>query len=439
MNALPPSANLKPFSSVTGQHLFVVGGSRIYDISDETAKSLERALSLDSVETIPGEIATLLNRAVTQQPLAPAALPKITALSLNIAQSCNMGCGYCYAQQGTFGGAAKVMSIETARASVDRLLEWAPPHSRVVVAFMGGEPLLNRSLLHATVEHAAQASQRSGHRCAFSLTTNATLVTEPDAQLFHDHLFSVTVSIDGPAGVQDRQRPMLGGAASTARTLRGLERLLNNRPRQLDARMTVTAETGPLIPVLDHVLSLGFDAAGFAPVVAAPRPQSEIHGEATVRFTQSMIDCGRHALAKLLEGERYGFANLQTAIYELHKGSARAHPCGAGAGYLSIDADGDAFGCHRLVGDERFRFGSLAAGVDNERRYDHLAEHAVDRQEPCRSCWARYLCGGGCYHEVAARGRTHCDYIRDWLSFCLEAYVTLGTARPELFDRSTIP
>lgn len=439
MNTLLPSANLKPFSSVTGQHLFVVGGSRIYDIGEETAKSLERALCLDDAEAIPNEIAALLDQTTTQPPLAPAAAPKVRALSLNIAQSCNMGCGYCYAEQGTFGGAKKVMSLETARSSVDRLLEWAPPNSRVVVAFMGGEPLLNRALLHETVRHASEAAQRSGHQCAFSLTTNATLVTEPDAQLFHDHPFSVTVSIDGPSGIQDRQRPMLGGAASSARTLRGLDRLLANRPRQLDARMTVTAETGPLIPVLDHVLSLGFDAAGFAPVVAAPRPEMEIHGEAMARFTNAMTQCGRHALAKLLAGERYGFANLQTALYELHKGSARAHPCGAGAGYLSIDADGDAFGCHRLVGDARFRFGSLAEGIDDERRYGHLADHAVDRQEPCRSCWARYLCGGGCYHEVAARGRTHCDYIRAWLSFCLEAYVTLGAARPELFDQSVKP
>jgi len=433
MTALPTSAMLKQFSSAAGQHLFIVGGSRIYDIGDDTAKLLERALRLDGVERIPLEIAALLDRNNAHPPMAPAKPPKITALSLNIAQSCNMGCGYCYAEQGTFGGAKKVMSVETARASVDRLLKWAPAESRVIIAFMGGEPLLNRSLLHDTVRYATQAARQSGHRCAFSLTTNATLINDQDAQLFHDFPFSITVSIDGPANVQNRQRPMLGGQASSERTKRGLERLLAHRPRQLDARMTVTAGSLSLIPILDHVLSLGFDAAGFAPVVAAPRPETEIHGNATAQFTQAMIACGRHALAKLLAGERYGFANLQTALHELHKGSARAHPCGAGAGYLSIDADGDAFGCHRLVGDDRFRFGSLASGIDDARRYAHLSEHAVDRQEPCRSCWARYLCGGGCYHEVAARGRTHCDYIRGWLEFCLEAYATLSVARPEMF------
>jgi uncharacterized protein len=54
--------------------------------------------------------------------------------------------------------------------------------------------------------------------------------------------------------------------------------------------------------------------------------------------------------------------------------------------------------------------------------------------EPCRSCWARYLCGGGCYHEVERRGRIGCDYIRGWLEFCLAAYAELSAARPDYFS-----
>jgi uncharacterized protein len=53
--------------------------------------------------------------------------------------------------------------------------------------------------------------------------------------------------------------------------------------------------------------------------------------------------------------------------------------------------------------------------------------------EPCRGCWARYLCGGGCYHEVERRGRIGCDYIRGWLEFCLESYAELSSMRPDYF------
>ena len=49
----------------------------------------------------------------------PLTDPPLHALSLAIAQKCNLGCTYCYAQQGEFGGAAKNMTRETADQAVD--------------------------------------------------------------------------------------------------------------------------------------------------------------------------------------------------------------------------------------------------------------------------------------------------------------------------------
>src|ERR1700716_3324124 len=66
-------------------------------------------------------------------------------------------------------------------------------------------------------------------------------------------------------------------------------------------------------------------------------------------------------------------------------------------------------------------------------RAAHLAERHVHRQEPCRSCWARYLCGGGCYHEVDRRGRVACDYIRGWLAFCMAGCAEIWALAPENF------
>jgi uncharacterized protein len=76
--------------------------------------------------------------------------------------------------------------------------------------------------------------------------------------------------------------------------------------------------------------------------------------------------------------------------------------------------------------------GSLAEGIDQDGQADWLRERHVHRQEPCRDCWARYLCGGGCHHEVIRRGRPACDYIRGWLHYCLETYLLLPSKRPAI-------
>ena len=69
------------------------------------------------------EIDELLRRAglsgkpfIDDTPLPP---PPIRALSLAIAQKCNLGCTYCYAQQGEFGGAAKNMPLGEALRAVE--------------------------------------------------------------------------------------------------------------------------------------------------------------------------------------------------------------------------------------------------------------------------------------------------------------------------------
>ncbi len=434
----PLPAQLKRFDSAGQHHLFVAGGSRIFDIDARTAAAVDAALGLGDPGALPPGIAALLD-AMPEAPRPLAAAPPITALSLNVMQACNMGCGYCYAERGSFGGERRAMDPAVARASVDRLLETTPPGGRAVIAFMGGEPFLARDLLHQTTRYAATAAARAGRRIGFSVTTNASMLTDADAALLADHPFSVTVSLDGPPSVQDRQRPMASGAPSSERVLAGIAKLRARRPKQLTARVTVMAQTGALRPILDYILALGFDSAGFAPVVAAPRPQTEIGADAIADYTRELIACGRHALEEAKEGRRYPFSNFETALHELHRGSARAHPCGAGAGYLSIDAEGEAFACHRLVGDAAFRFGSLAEGFDDDARLAHLTARAVDTQEPCRSCWARYLCGGGCYHEVSRRGRGMCDHIRAWLAFCLEAYAELSEKRPGLFEASSFP
>ena len=60
---------------------------------------------------MPATVEALLREAgLDSRPLiddTPLAPPAIHALSLAVAQKCNLGCTYCYAQQGEFGGPAR--------------------------------------------------------------------------------------------------------------------------------------------------------------------------------------------------------------------------------------------------------------------------------------------------------------------------------------------
>jgi uncharacterized protein len=414
--------------------LLVVDGTRLYDLPADTAAEIESVLALNDEAALSTLLISLgldAPPAINDEPLKS---PPLYALSLAVAQKCNLGCTYCYAQQGAFGGPAKQMSLETACRSVDLLLAACSPGGRVNLAFLGGEPLANRTVLRKATEHAARLAAERGIEVQYSITTNGTLLTEDDATFFEQHGFAVTVSLDGVEEDHNRLRPFKSGAGSFDQIMARVKPLLEMQQRmQVSARVTVTPYNMELPKVLDYFIAAGFHSVGFSPLLRAPNGQNEMGQEDLTRMLTGMIACGLAFERQVLSGKRYPFLNMVNALRELHRGTHRPYPCGAGAGYFGVSADGDLAACHRFVGDSVGAMGSVETGIDRERQNSWLASRHVHFQEPCSGCWARYLCGGGCHHEVLARGRTACDFIRGWLHYTLQAYGRLSRFAPDWF------
>jgi uncharacterized protein len=409
-----------------GRHLFVVDGSRLFELDHDTAERIALAVAGGSAA---GELARL---GLTGDPYIddrPLRAPPLRAISLAVAQKCNLGCSYCYAQQGDFGMDARLMSIDEAIGAIDVLLLDAEPGDRVNVAFMGGEPLVNRAVVREATEHAVARGAERRVEVGLSITTNGTLVNSSDVEFFEQHGFSVTISIDGDRDTHDSLRPFRNGRGSYDRILDRVRPLLARQRRmQVSARVTVTPANLEIDSAVADLLARGFHSVGVSPMLASPTGAGQIGSAELTTLLDRMIAAGRTYERHTLAGERYAFANVANAMREIDRGTHRPYPCGAGAGYVAVAAGGEISACHRFVGDDAGRLGSLAAGLDDSLRATWLRDRHVHRQEPCRSCWARYLCGGGCHHEVINRGRPACEYIRGWLEYCVGAYVRLTRA-----------
>jgi uncharacterized protein len=415
----------------------VPNGSRLYDVDAQTYARLDELLRCGDAAGLGGVLRRLGVEAPAYVDDEPPHAPPVRALSLAVAQKCNLGCTYCYAQGGSFGAPATSMEIDTALAAVDLLFSDVDAGERVNLTFLGGEPLLNRAAIRAATERAAAIGDERDVRVTFSITTNGTQLTVQDGEFFERHGFAVTVSLDGSGATHDRLRPFRSGRGSFEQVMRRVAPLLERQRRmQVSARVTVTPQNLELRETLDDFVALGFHSVGFSPLLRSPNGVHELGGAELATMLDGMVACGEEFERRVLAGERYPFANAVNAMREIHRGTHRPYPCGAGAGYLGVSADGDLAACHRFVGDDDGALGNLVDGVDRERQQRWLSERHVHRQEPCRSCWARYMCGGGCHHEVIARGRPACDYIRGWLHWCLGAYARLLAGRPDYFAAS---
>jgi uncharacterized protein len=425
----------KQFRSSGGDHLLIVPHSRIFDLTEDLAEALRAgnpdAVSLAQALALPSQGEVELDHVVA---------PPAQGLSLNVSSACNLSCSYCYADRGGFGGAQPAaMEKSVAFAAVDRLLAVSDLKYPVTIGFLGGEPLVNRRLVHEVVAYANAAAAATGADVRYSITTNGTLLAPEDIELFRNSACAVTVSIDGGKAAHDRQRPLLSGAGSYDLLRSRIAPLLRNPGRaRIAARATVSREmlAGGLSGHFESICAMGFPEVGFSPLRVSAGSGAFVAEDWPI-YLCALTALARAEMETALAGGSIRLTNLAVALKQLYRGASSPYPCGAGGVYFSVSADGSWYACHRAVGNEEYKLGDNSV-LDAARRYDFLRARHVHSQIECRTCWARYLCSGGCHQEASSRSVSGCDFIRAWLEFCLVAFCELSARRPDYFDASSI-
>lgn len=428
----PQSGRLYLFRDDDDVFFLDVEGGRVLNLSEQQGDAIETALRLE--DPARAELMALGLGLVSLAPerVEPPKSVPLKALSLAIAQKCNLGCTYCYAQQGTFGGPSSNMTNDVATDSVDQLLDSAKPGEKVTLAFMGGEPLYNRKVLHASTRYAAEQATARGVGIGFTMTTNATLIKSEDIELFQEYGFTLTISIDGLQAENDQLRPFVSGKGSFDRVVKNVRQLLDvdKRTFRVLARVTVTPKNLDLQEIMIGILALGFDDVMFSPMLSAPSGKEEMQLADLDKLLVQLIYCGELFRRKLLQGQVLPFTNIIKTLQRIHTYKQDNYPCGAGGGYMGVSAEGELYACHRFVNDKIGHMGNVRNGINQNKQSTWLADRHLQKQSPCGSCWARYLCSGSCHYETIKRGRPACDYIRGWLHYCLTVYVQLMRDQP---------
>jgi uncharacterized protein len=372
----------------------------------------------------------------------------LSTLVLNVNTGCNLSCSYCYKEDLAVPARGEKMSFETASRSVDLLIAQAAARSQVSIVFFGGEPLTNMPLIRQVVAYAQQRGREAGKRVEFSLTTNATLLDAEKIEYFDAHRFGISISIDGPKAIHDRNRSTVGGRGTYELVARKVRMLLARyRAKPVGARVTLTAGTTEVEAIHAHLRGeLGFHEVGYAPVTASPGARHALSDEELLRVYEGFERLGEEYRAAALAGRNTGFSNLHQLMTDLHEGRRKALPCGAGVGLLAVDRKGDLNLCHRFTGSDLPTFGNVASGIDTPRLQEFLARASDRSGTDCSVCHIRNLCAGGCYHESWVRyGDPHhrtyhyCELLRRWVDFGVRVYAEIAARNPGFLQRHIEP
>lgn len=372
----------------------------------------------------------------------------LTTIVLNVNTGCNLSCSYCYKEDLDTPSKGRKMAFETAVRSIDLLLAESPDREAYNIVFFGGEPLSNLRLIRDVVEHAEPRFAALGKSVSFTLTTNATLLTEEIVDWLDAHRFGLTISMDGPKALHDLNRKTVGGKGSYDVVAAKARMLLSRyRSRPVGARVTLTAGVTAIWEIWDHLKNdIGFAEVGFSPVTSGAMTAFNLNGDELLEVFEGMKALGRHYHAEALEGRNIGFSNMHQLMQDLYEGRSKALPCGAGVGMLAVDHAGTLNLCHRFTGSEMETYGTVETGIAKDRLSAFIEARADRTDKGCATCRIRNLCSGGCYHESYAHFSDplkptyhYCDLMRDWVDFGIGVYGDLIARAPTFFHTAIAP
>jgi uncharacterized protein len=154
-------------------------------------------------------------------------LPAFNFVLVKLASRCNINCTYCYwFRDPEVYNKPPVLTLEAEDQFCARLEQHIRKYEldQFLLVFHGGEPLLFPKYRFRNLQNKlADVERRTGCRIERGVTTNAILIDEEWTSLFKAHDVNVTVSLDGPPEINDKQRVDFKGRGTLAATLRGLD------------------------------------------------------------------------------------------------------------------------------------------------------------------------------------------------------------------------
>ena len=221
------------------------------------------------------------------------------AVVFKVSNICNMNCKMCnYSNAGYFTD-GKMLSETLFQSVIDDIYKYRP-----VIAFTGGEPLINKSMFNY-LDYVKE------HNLICSMVTNGWFLEENAAYIISSGLDILCVSIDGPGDVHDRIRKKPG---AYARAMAGIKKIANYGKRpMLFVSSTIQADNyGFLNQLVDELENIGIDAMNINLLWIRSPERAEQHNQLFPEFQGG----GGWIDQSLLEMD---FAKLEQEIKQIKK------------------------------------------------------------------------------------------------------------------------
>ncbi|MBU5352726.1 radical SAM protein [Paenibacillus silvae] len=390
----------------------------------------------------------------------------IAHLCLIVTDSCNLRCKYCIYSDHyylTKGYSNKFMDSSTATRAVDYFMNvnlqsiQNNPNMGISLGFYGGEPLLNWNLVKEVVEYVRDNYPVIFKHVSFSITTNASLLTESKIRYMLENRFSISVSLDGDRENHDRNRVTLKNRGTFDLVFKKIN-LLETIYKEYTDKGDTIFPYGILVTFdnLTHFKRLddffkenkNIDiriqrvnrVSDLNTEYYKERSQSDqSHLDQREQFIRELIESSKNKNFEL-EATNFSKTILKSIIFEpmmnlAYNDNLMRGGCIPGIHKLAVDADGKFHMCEKI--NPHYPVGDVNTGLDFSRQAKYMNQFFETLSE-CNNCNLKNICNL-CYVTTEKNGsgfeikEDYCSNFRKGILNSLSHYYSIMENNPNLF------
>lgn len=348
------------------------------------------------------------------------------SLTLNVANICNLRCNYCavnYGKYQTFDE-PEIMGTETAIMAVDYFKNYFKISS---ILFYGGEPLLNPKVISDVCKHVTDKKMGS----SFALVTNGTILNDEIIKLINKYKINISVSIDGPASINDRLRKYSDGNGTFDDIISNVKKIRENCNQGNRVLATYTEEHKNLGISILELTSFLIDKLSFNACTISPekrKTQREFCKNEELISSQIINDfeIDEHintVIDSMLTDYPIFSLDICDKILSFILKEHNQYHCKIARGTFVVNTSGNIYPCQEYVTPQwvmgniymKENFIKTKEFVDVKSRLGLITKH---KHPVCSKCWLKNLCHG-CLKSIISYSSNqptlttiYCSYIK---------------------------
>ncbi len=278
----------------------------------------------------------------------------------------------------------KIMSQETAFASILNILYNKPDADQYSIHFLGQDPIHYKKLITDIAEYAyREIVIIRQKKVNFIIHSHTAAFSSDILDFFHDYDFTVMVGFNQleyiPETVLENIRQLQEVGIKTY------------------AHIALNSLTNNYVKIFDFFEKREIPYVYSFKTTNAPAKnlfKESSYEIADLELKKSMD----YFIAKMLSNQQIYCTDFIYKMAMLNLGIVKEYGCEAGRSYITVNTNGDYYTCQNLVDASKTKIGNIDSMIDKQQVKKYQSPD-IGQLDYCKKCLVRSLCGGGCHAD----------------------------------------